>query len=136
MKTYPNRLTEEQKARVKYLFDINMTIKEISQMTDISRRSVGRILIEAGIKGTPVKEGKEVLAMLKAHKVSVEDLHKLLVFKPGINEARQFIVNLDDDTYSKLLAEVIHLREAKRFNSSVTNAMLQLTNKAKRNGQS
>lgn len=77
--------------RVLSLYTLNTPQQHIALEVGVSPRTVGRILWEKGIQ-TPVRKeqelGKQCLAILKKHNISVEDLDAILSNKENVITAK------------------------------------------------
>lgn len=151
-------LNEQDKEAIGFMFkNQNASIKAIALTYNVSPRTISRILDELEIaRPQALARGQAYHAMktLEAHNMSVSGLQNLLKHltdhqvlvkgeqdenilvipdKLNNNSVRQYMMHLEDTEYNALLADVIHLREAKKQNVHVQTAMLRLQEKVNKN---
>lgn len=127
-------ITDAQKDMVVIRYrDSKWTMRKIAQSLNTSPRTINRILVEKGVLDRPVIRARQIEKVLKYYGLENPDqLHLALEYlkEDKIIVVRDFMVNMPVEAYAVLLKDIIHLREAKRHNSSVANVMKQLANKA------
>jgi predicted DNA-binding transcriptional regulator YafY len=136
-----SKLTGAQKDMIVLNFTHKrMTIAKMAETLEVSIRTIGRVLTERGLAGpiTQVRENAaKFMKIMKDHGITT-DAHLAVVLdehRKGPSEFRvlKAISEMDEASYNTLLAKIIHLREAKKHNISVTGAMMKLERKAEDN---
>jgi len=135
------KLTDAQKDMIVLNFQHKrMTISKMAETLEVSTRTIGRVLTEAGLAGpiTQVRENAAKFMKIMASYGITTDAHLTVILdeqRKGPSEFRilKAVSEMDEASYNTLLAKIVHLREAKKHNISVTGAMMKLERKAEDN---
>jgi hypothetical protein len=136
-----SKLTDAQKDMIVLNFQHKrMTITKMAETLEVSTRTIGRVLDERGLNG-PVnaqrQQAAKALKIIKSYGIDSDakliGVLDILQHGPTNKEVLKAMAEMDEASYNKLLAEIIHLREAKKHNISVTGAMMKLERKAEDN---
>jgi hypothetical protein len=160
-----DRVTHQTKFRVKQLYNdrerLGLNQKMIAERVGISPRSVKRILDEAGLAtAVPLLQGeaRSALEALKAMGlkpshvgpmfrslefmgvgVHVAETDKVAVsikpHQPTPAQIVKAITELDQETWGKMLHEIVTARVAKSHNVGVSTAMLNIMNAVDKNAK-
>ncbi len=137
-------LTESQKKMVGIQYSNNrMTIKNMANNLGVSTRTIGRVLEELDLLAPQEKKhavGYQVIQTLNHHGIDPKDFPSFMksamqsVISPdNLTLIMDVVTNLPESAYNSLIAQMVTLRQAKKHNTHVQSAMLNLQEKVERN---
>lgn len=125
-----NTLDDTKKDAIVQVFQSGTrTIKEIAGFMGVSTRTIGRILVEKGVKPAKIKKTTEdelLLTMLRDAHIGVQQLKEIFAM-PVLNKAsvQLFLNNCTQEDLAAMFYQAAVVKVSEVYNMQVQSAMLK-----------